>query len=98
MPCVVDVHPDRPYARGMAQGGRVTQLPADPAFLDIEAPWAVIQAHAEAHTVASDAVWVSGEVPRVTDFEQGVQGGVRYFEEGEVGWRPEAVSGCWSWR
>ena len=101
-PCVADLHPDRPIARGIAPvsaGGKVVgRLPADPTFAQVEACGGVVDKRKDGHAVAEGAVWVSGEVPRVTDFEQGVQGGVRYFEEGEVGWQPEPVSICRSWR
>ncbi|KAF8893973.1 beta-lactamase-like protein [Infundibulicybe gibba] len=46
--CEIDVHPDRPSARGIAPG---------PFWL---------------------YVWVSGEIPRVTEFEAGMLGGMRW--------------------
>ena len=34
--------------------------------------------HAGGHTVAGGTVWVSGEIPRLTDYENGILGGVRW--------------------
>ncbi|KAI0697733.1 beta-lactamase-like protein [Cerioporus squamosus] len=68
-PCVVDLHPDRPIARGIAP------------FEQIEALGGVVEKHAEGHAVAGGAVWVSGEIPRVTHFEGGLPSGVRWVEQ-----------------
>ncbi|VDB96760.1 unnamed protein product [Peniophora sp. CBMAI 1063] len=90
-PCIVDLHPSRPYARGIAPpqaGGRVVcQLPPDPSFETIESVGGVVEKHDEGHTVAGGTVWVSGEIPRVTPFEAGLVGGVRWVEG--KGWTPE---------
>ncbi|KAH9940423.1 beta-lactamase-like protein [Epithele typhae] len=95
-PCVVDLHPDRPLARGIAPvsaGGRVVgRLPDDPHFAALEAAGARVETHAVGHAVAGGAVWVSGEIPRVTHFEGGLPSGVRWVErEGEATgkWVPE---------
>ncbi|KAJ7188140.1 beta-lactamase-like protein [Mycena filopes] len=87
--CVVDCHPDRPISRGMARGSERDKifgcLPDDPTFVEIEAAGGVVGKHAEAHTVAGDGVWVSGEIPRVTSFEAGIPGAKRWVEEGDGG-------------
>ncbi|TCD70726.1 hypothetical protein EIP91_002102 [Steccherinum ochraceum] len=93
-PCVVDVHPSRPIARGIAppQVGRIIgQLAADPKFEEIEELGGVVSKHDEGHVVAEGTVYVSGEIPRVTSWEQGLPGSVRWVEdEGEEGkWVPE---------
>lgn len=91
--CVVDLHPSYPIARGIAPpqaGGKVIcRLPADPMFEEIQAVGGVVETHDEGHTVAGGTVWVSGEIPRVTPFEEGLAGGVRWFEG--RGWVPEEV-------
>lgn len=48
---------------------------------------------AEGHVVADDTVWVSGEIPRITDFEGGLLGGSRWIqsEDGKCGWVNEEV-------
>ncbi len=74
-PCIVDVHPDRPISRGIAPGPKydkvICALPPDPTFELIEEAGGSVEAHAEAHVVAGNTVYVSGEIPRVTPFEQG---------------------------
>ncbi|KAJ3748865.1 beta-lactamase-like protein [Lentinula detonsa] len=84
-PCVVDVHPSRPFARGIAPGPSydkvIARLPPDPTFEEIDAAGGIVERHAEGHAVAGDMVWVSGEIPRVTSFETGLPGAKR-FEQG----------------
>ena len=83
--CVVDLHPDRPIARGIAPPGLnrvIGRLPDDPTFSEIEAEGAVVETSNEGHAVAGDTVWVSGEIPRVTSFEAGLPGGVRWIAKG----------------
>ncbi|KAL0072441.1 hypothetical protein AAF712_000204 [Marasmius tenuissimus] len=89
--CVVDVHPDRPIARGIAPGPTfskvIARLREDPTFDGIEKAGGVVEKHPEGHLVADGTVWVSGEIPRVTDFEaDGLRGGMRWFQEH---WKPE---------
>ncbi|KIK67304.1 hypothetical protein GYMLUDRAFT_37388 [Collybiopsis luxurians FD-317 M1] len=88
IPCTVDVHPNRPNARGIAPGPLydrvIARLPSDPTFEEIQGAGGVVEKHAKGHLVAGDTVWVSGEIPRVTSFETGLPGGKR-FEAG-VGW------------
>ena len=84
-PIVVDLHPDRPVARGIAPGPTYDKvlcaLPFDPTFQAIEAAGGVVEKHAEGHAVAGGAVWVSGEIPRVTEFETGILGGLRWNQK-----------------
>ncbi|OBZ67114.1 hypothetical protein A0H81_12902 [Grifola frondosa] len=78
-PCVVDLHPSRPIARGIAPLDKIIgRLPADPTFEQIEEVGGVVEKHSEGHAVAGGTVWVSGEIPRVTAFEGGFPGGVRW--------------------
>ncbi|KAI0779967.1 beta-lactamase-like protein [Fomes fomentarius] len=93
-PCVVDLHPDRPIARGIAPvsaGGKVlARLPDDPSFAEIEDLRGIVEKHADGHAVAEGAVWISGEIPRVTHFEGGLPSGVRWIEsEGNAEWAKE---------
>lgn len=84
-PCVVDVHPDRPLSRGIAPGPAydkiICALPKDPTFEEIAELGGVLEKSAEGHTVAQDTVYVSGEIPRLTSFETGLLGAVRWVEE-----------------
>ncbi|EMD37544.1 hypothetical protein CERSUDRAFT_50292 [Gelatoporia subvermispora B] len=89
--CVADVHPDQPLARGIAPLDKViARLPADPTFEEIEAAGGLLETHSEGHAVANDTVWVSGEIPRVTSFETGLPGAVRWINgEGGSKWIKE---------
>ncbi|KAH8078045.1 beta-lactamase-like protein [Cristinia sonorae] len=83
---VVDLHPDRPIARGIAPGGPtkvIGQLATDPRFEEIEELDGFIEKHSKEHLVAEDTVYVSGEIPRVTPWEQGLLGAVRWVGDEE---------------
>lgn len=100
-PCIFDLHPDRPIARGIAPPPRndvICRLPEDPTFNEIEEKGGVVEKSSVGHAVAGGTVWVSGEIPRVTDFEGGLLGGVRWQSEsddasvgGKGKWVPEPV-------
>ena len=96
--CIVDVHPDRPIARGIAPGPTydkvIAALPFDPTFEDIQKIGGVLEKHSEGHFVAEGTMWVSGEIPRVTEYETGLLGGMRWVEkDAEEGqWISENVS------
>lgn len=90
---IVDVHPSRPTARGIApppSGKVICQLPRDPTFEEIEAHGGIVEMHREGHAVAGGTVWVSGEIPRVTPFEAGLIGGVRFIPS------DDGTAGSWS--
>lgn len=99
---IVDLHPDRPIARGIAPPPYdkvIARLPEDPSFHELEAAGARLELSRDGHVVGDGTVWVSGEIPRVTDFEKGLPGGMRWYDDGpdgnnngEAGWRPESVS------
>ncbi|KAJ3764010.1 beta-lactamase-like protein [Lentinula raphanica] len=82
--CVVDVHPNRPFARGIAPGPLydkvIARLSPDPTFEEIESAGAIVERHTNGHAVSGDMVWVSGEIPRVTSFETGLPGAKRFVE------------------
>ncbi|THH06610.1 hypothetical protein EW145_g3969 [Phellinidium pouzarii] len=81
---VADLHPSRPIARGIAPPPRdkvICRLPEDPSFDAIKALGADVELHADPHAVAGNTVFVSGEIPRVTEFEQGLLGGMRWVQE-----------------
>ncbi|KAH9485004.1 7,8-dihydropterin-6-methyl-4-(beta-D-ribofuranosyl)-aminobenzene-5'-phosphate synthase [Psilocybe cubensis] len=84
-PCIVDVHPSRPIARGIAPGPGydkvICALPLDPTIESIQTAGGIVEPHSEGHAVADGAIWVSGEIPRVTDFETGILGGHRWMKE-----------------
>lgn len=97
-PCIIDLHPDRPIARGIAPPPKfdkvIGRLPSDPTFELIEKAGAKVETSKEGHAVADGTIWVSGEIPRITDFEAGLLGGVRWFEsenDNKGGWVNEEV-------
>ncbi|KAG9124812.1 hypothetical protein FRC07_010154 [Ceratobasidium sp. 392] len=95
-PTIVDLHPDRPIARGIAPpptGKVLCRLPEDPTHADILAAGGVVETHSEGHPVANNTVWVSGEIPRVIAFETGLLGGVRWREFHSA--TSEDVTGDW---
>ncbi|KAF8161195.1 beta-lactamase-like protein [Crassisporium funariophilum] len=91
VPCIIDLHPDRPISRGIAPRPTYDKvmcaLPPDPTFDAIEKAGGVVEKHAEGHVVAGGAVWVSGEIPRVTEYETGIMGGMRWVEDEAKGER-----------
>jgi len=84
---VVDLHPDRPTARGIAPppyGRVVIRLPEDPTFEGVGSAGGRVEKHSEAHVVQDGTVFVSGEIPRVVPHEQGLLGGSRWIEGQEL--------------
>ncbi|CAK7199833.1 hypothetical protein SEUCBS139899_002519 [Sporothrix eucalyptigena] len=88
---VVDLHPDRPDYRGVQFPGRPPiSLEADPTFDEITAAGGVVEAHSDPHTVSNSFFWVSGEIPRVTLYEGGLKGAVRYVSATNT-WQPDPL-------
>lgn len=75
---VVDVHPARPDYRGFALGEKIISLEADPSFEELEAAGAIVSKHDETHTVLDNMFLISGEIPRLTPYETGLKGAMRY--------------------
>ncbi|KAJ6625530.1 beta-lactamase-like protein [Mycena sp. CBHHK59/15] len=88
--CVVDCHPDRPLSRGMARGPLYDTVFAcladDPTFEQIERAGGTVEKIAEGHAVAGGGVWVSGQIPRVSSFEDGIPGGKRWVSDDGGKW------------
>lgn len=84
--CTVDLHPDRPEARGIAVPPAyetiIGRLPDDPTFEQIENAGGKVRTSNVGHTIAGGTIYVSGEIPRVTPYEGGLLGGVRFLKEG----------------
>ncbi|KAK4974426.1 hypothetical protein LTR42_005070 [Elasticomyces elasticus] len=80
-PVAVDLHPARPDYRGIMTPMGPISLEADPTFDEIAAAGGEIDKHDEAHNVLEDFFTVSGEIPRVTDYELGIKRGVRFTKE-----------------
>lgn len=80
---VVDLHPDRPEARGIwppTQDKPICRLPADPTFEDITENHGKCNLHEDAHAIADNSMYVSGKIDRVTDFETGLVGGCQWID------------------
>ena len=72
---VVDLHPDRPDQRGILQpSGTIVLLPPEPTFEAIAAAGGRVAKHAEAHALADGFFVGSGQIERVTAYEQGLVG------------------------
>ncbi|KAF9512180.1 hypothetical protein BS47DRAFT_1345805 [Hydnum rufescens UP504] len=83
VPLPVDLHPDRPVARGIAPPPTFkpwSRLPPDPTFAEIEQAGGAVELHAEGHNVADGHVWVSGEIERKTSWEEGILGGIQWVD------------------
>lgn len=77
---VVDVHPDRPEYRG-AMLKEPISLEPDPTLAEIESAGGKLSLNSEARTVLGGMFLVSGEIPRGTEYEQGMNRGIRYVPE-----------------
>jgi 7,8-dihydropterin-6-yl-methyl-4-(beta-D-ribofuranosyl)aminobenzene 5'-phosphate synthase len=74
-PPFVDVHPDRPDQRGiLSPGGQMILLPEEPRFEQLEATGAVVNRHADEHSLLEGFFFASGCIDRVTSYETGLAG------------------------
>lgn len=74
---VVDVHPDRPHARGLRLAGGVVEVADNPTLAALHAAGGELRQERDAHTLLDDFFFVSGEIPRLTEFERGLPPHVR---------------------
>ncbi|KAJ3052289.1 hypothetical protein HK097_006575 [Rhizophlyctis rosea] len=79
----VDVHPDYPEWRGIDVKGKKIAWQKDPTFDELEKAGGEVQKHAEPHTVSEDTFHITGEIPRVTEYETGLP---------QIRWMPESRS------
>jgi 7,8-dihydropterin-6-yl-methyl-4-(beta-D-ribofuranosyl)aminobenzene 5'-phosphate synthase len=77
-PAVVDLHPDRPDYRGFRTQESIVSLEADPTFEEIEQAGATMHKEASSHHVLGGMFLASGEIPRETEYELGLQRGMRF--------------------
>jgi 7,8-dihydropterin-6-yl-methyl-4-(beta-D-ribofuranosyl)aminobenzene 5'-phosphate synthase len=74
-PPVVDLHPDRPDQRGiLLPSGLMAMLPEEPTFDEISQTGAQIVTHDSPHPICNGSFFASGEIDRVTDYENGLIG------------------------
>ena len=94
-PVIVDLHPDRPIARGISRPSPgpsqvIARLPEDPTFNAITQAGGQVETHADSHLVSNESVYVSGLIRRHTSFETGIPGGVQWVEKDSwQGWEKE---------
>lgn len=83
-PVVVDLHPNRPGQRGiLLPTGTMIMLPPEPSFEAMEAAGGRVVKHAETHALCEGFFLGSGEIDRVTEYEQGLVG--HYSFRGDKG-------------
>lgn len=87
---VVDLHGSRPDYRGFTIGTETISLEADPTFEEIESAGATVVKSASPHTVLDDMFLVSGEIPRVTEYETGLKHAVR-FDQSTGNWEKDEL-------
>lgn len=74
-PLLVDLHPNRPDQRGILTGfGKFAMLPEEPTFAEIEAAGGQIAKQGDVHAVAAGLFMSSGDIPRTTNYETGLEG------------------------
>ncbi len=74
-PPEVDLHPDRPDQRGIQQpSGLMILLPPEPTFEELSAAGGNVVKRGEVHPLCGGFFLGSGEIPRVTSYEQGLVG------------------------
>jgi 7,8-dihydropterin-6-yl-methyl-4-(beta-D-ribofuranosyl)aminobenzene 5'-phosphate synthase len=74
-PPVVDLHPDRPDQRGiLLPNGVMLMLPEEPTLEAIAAAGGEIVLHNQPHPVCDGFFFASGEIDRITDYENGLVG------------------------
>lgn len=84
-PLIVDLHPDRPAFRGFqTQLTGLITFEADPTFEALEVAGGKVEKHGETHGLFGGLFLVSGEIPRVTAYEEGLRAGMRFVER--EGW------------
>ena len=72
---LVDVHPNRPDQRGILTAlGKFAMFPKEPTYAEIEAAGGQVARHADVHAVAGGLFMSSGDIPRATDYETGLEG------------------------
>lgn len=76
-PVLVDVPPDRPAYRGVMFKQPIS-LEADPTLQEIEAAGGKLDGTREVRTTLDGMFLVSGEIPRQTEYESGIRGGIRF--------------------
>lgn len=81
-PVVVDVHPDRPDQRGVVlPWGTVALLPPEPTLASLREAGGDVTSRADEHLVGGGFFVGSGEIPRQTAYESGLEGHVTFTDD-----------------
>ncbi|KAK5090391.1 hypothetical protein LTS08_006823 [Lithohypha guttulata] len=86
----MDLHPNRPFYRGMVTPAGPISLEADPTFTELEAAGATVTKNAQGHNILDDMFFVSGQIPRTTLYETGISGGIR-LDDSDAGWQADPL-------
>lgn len=86
----MDLHPNRPFYRGMMTPAGPISLEADPTFTELEAAGATVTKNAQGHNILDDMFFVSGQIPRTTLYETGISGGIR-LDDSDAGWQADPL-------
>lgn len=89
---IADVHPARPEYRGFSLGEKIVSLQADPTFDELEAAGATVSKQDKTHTVLDNMFLISGEIPRLTPYETGLKGAMRFDREEDDWFSDEAIA------
>jgi len=85
------MHPDMFRSRSVKMPDGSFRLMEDvPSIAELEAQGGTVVCTRDPQTIAGDTVFVSGEIPRRTDFETGLPGQHRRTEDGQ-GWEPDEL-------
>ena len=86
-----DAHPDMFHTRAVRMpNGGFRQMEDIPGIGDLTAFGAKVMESREPHGLLDGMIHVSGEIPRVTDYERGYPGQVRRTADGQ-GWEPDEL-------
>lgn len=73
----ISLHPERPAYRGIMTPNGPVSFQADPTLEQLEAAGASPVLESKDHTILDGMFFISGEIPRVTQYETGLANGIR---------------------
>ncbi|KAM0428857.1 hypothetical protein ACHAPT_006657 [Fusarium lateritium] len=74
----VIVPPNRPEYRGNSGGQHILSLEPDPTLEELENAGGKVENNTQPQTLLDDMFLISSEIPRQTEYEVGIRGGIRY--------------------
>jgi len=85
----VHVNDEMFVVRGMDMGGKVLPFEPVPSAEEMEQAGGVMVSNPEAHTVLDDMIYISGAIPRVTPYEEGLP--PSHVKKTGQGWEPDRL-------